>query len=54
MEVTKAMWTCRKCGHIWINRKPTKPIQCPKCRTYLWERELVEVASNKEEGIAHE
>jgi len=41
VENYKRAWDCKKCGHIWVNRKKTKPLLCPKCHTYLWEREPV-------------
>ena len=50
VEVQKAFWECRKCGHMWVNRKPVKPIQCPKCRTYLWDREQVKMRQEVKEG----
>ena len=29
---------CRRCGHTWRGRSPVRPTQCPKCRSYLWDR----------------
>ncbi len=36
---------CLRCGHEWIS-KPRRggslsPAVCPKCHTYLWDREKV-------------
>ena len=35
--------TCIKCSHEWWPRfnyetqKASKPVQCPRCKTYKWE-----------------
>lgn len=31
---------CVKCKHHWWPRQGTKPVQCPKCKTYKWEKVL--------------
>lgn len=33
------IYTCRRCGHKWSNRKGAKPHVCPNktCHSYLWE-----------------
>jgi predicted Zn-ribbon and HTH transcriptional regulator len=28
---------CSKCGHVWDSRAD-KPLACPKCKRYDWER----------------
>jgi len=48
MEVKRKVWKCRKCGYIWINRKATKPLTCPKCTTYLWDREPIDKEGSNE------
>lgn len=32
-------WICKKCGHVWVNRKPKPPSVCPKCKVYTWNKE---------------
>lgn len=27
---------CKRCNHEWIARM-TKPLQCPRCKSYHWE-----------------
>lgn len=27
---------CLRCGHRWINRKPTLPRVCPRCTSPYW------------------
>ncbi len=37
MEKTEiTIYTCKKCGHKWANRKGIKPRVCPKCKKYTW------------------
>ncbi len=31
-------YKCLRCDHIWIPRKDTKPIICPKCKSPYWDR----------------
>ena len=28
---------CQKCQHEWNARVLSKPMQCPRCKTYKWE-----------------
>ena len=32
--------TCDKCKHQWTPRTE-KPVTCPKCKTYNWEKKEV-------------
>ena len=34
-------FTCQRCGHHWQTRKPVKPAECPKCRTRLWNVQII-------------
>jgi len=30
---------CVRCGHEWNNRtKDQKPLACPSCKSYVWEK----------------
>lgn len=29
---------CRRCGHLWLVRKPVRPGTCPDCRAAAWDR----------------
>lgn len=31
-------YKCNKCGHEWLPRTKNKPLVCPKCKTYNWEK----------------
>lgn len=28
---------CLRCDHKWFQRKPKKPIICPKCKSPYWD-----------------
>ena len=30
-------FTCLRCGHVWIPRKPVTPRICPKCKSPYWD-----------------
>lgn len=29
---------CKKCNHIWNQRLKNKPLACPRCKRYDWEK----------------
>ena len=29
--------SCKRCGHKWASRTK-KPLACPKCKSYVWEK----------------
>lgn len=31
--------TCKRCGHSWYPRGPTRPKNCPKCNSPYWDKE---------------
>jgi hypothetical protein len=31
---------CRRCGHEWYARAAGRPVQCPRCKSPAWDREL--------------
>ena len=31
-------YTCSKCSHQWEARKIGKPVSCPRCKSYKWEK----------------
>lgn len=31
-------WVCLRCGHKWNPRIETKPLACPKCKSYEWDK----------------
>ena len=34
-----AVYTCNRCGHIWVTRKADGlPRSCPKCRSVIWNK----------------
>lgn len=35
---------CSKCGHTWTQKTDKKPVSCPRCKSYTWDK------NNKEEG----
>ena len=42
---------CKRCLWVWVNRKPTLPRACPKCKSYKWQEEkLFTYDARKEEG----
>ena len=55
MAVTQKMvwvFTCERCGHEWIPRKPWKegdplPTVCPKCKSPYWNRPRSTASSAK-------
>jgi len=38
---------CNKCNHEWFSRTPSKPVQCPKCKTYGWEKKVIKKVTNE-------
>ena len=30
---------CLRCGAEWISRAVGRPVQCPRCKTLMWEEE---------------
>jgi len=34
------VYNCKRCKYFWVGRKPNKPIQCPRCKSYSWEKIL--------------
>jgi len=28
---------CKRCGHVWVIRRPEKPRLCPKCKSVYWD-----------------
>jgi predicted Zn-ribbon and HTH transcriptional regulator len=30
---------CKRCDHQWIPRVETTPKKCPRCKSYLWQKE---------------
>lgn len=43
-ELKALILTCSICGHSWLRRVITLPIECPKCRRRDWNKKLQEVA----------
>jgi NADH pyrophosphatase NudC (nudix superfamily) len=37
-ENTFAVAWCHRCGRVWMKRMFGRPITCPSCRTYLWDK----------------
>jgi len=35
------MLQCNRCGHRWLRRTITDPVQCPKCKTKYWNQPRV-------------
>lgn len=33
-------FTCKRCKHTWIPRKPGKPLRCAACKSPYWERPI--------------
>lgn len=31
--------TCCKCGHEWTQKTDKKPLCCPRCKSYTWDKE---------------
>lgn len=31
---------CNKCGHKWSGRKPTRPQECPACKSRNWHKKV--------------
>ena len=44
--------SCKRCGGVWVPRKPEPPVQCPKCRSPYWDipRGLTRIAR---EAVKH-
>lgn len=38
MDVIKEL-TCKRCGHRWMPRKIELPTQCPRCKSYYWNKD---------------
>lgn len=37
-EVKLPTWTCLRCEHTWVPRRPDHPRICPKCKSPYWDR----------------
>ena len=35
-DLTGRLWRCRRCGHAWRGRLPTRPVCCPACKSTGW------------------
>ena len=33
-------YKCKKCEHEWLPRIEEKPKQCPRCKSYNWDKEV--------------
>lgn len=33
--------TCKRCGHTWYPKLPTKPKSCARCKSYDWDKDRV-------------
>lgn len=31
-------FTCLRCGHAWVPRRPGRPGVCPKCKSAVWDQ----------------
>ena len=43
------MEKCKRCGHEWRPRQETKPIECPRCKSYFWAKDYVDPKRKVEE-----
>ncbi len=41
---------CLKCGHVWETRTDNKPLCCPACKSYRYERPNPGMPEKKEES----
>lgn len=32
------MHTCTHCRHTWFPRRPARPVVCPRCKSYSWDK----------------
>jgi len=32
-------YTCKHCHHTWTPRKEGRPVSCPACKSYRWDKE---------------
>jgi len=30
---------CKWCEHEWLARTPFRPVVCPRCKSYKWDKE---------------
>lgn len=40
-ETTVEAWKCLRCAYAWEKKSEREPVQCPSCRSALWNRERV-------------
>ena len=33
------MLTCQRCHHEWTPRSEDRPHECPRCKSYLWDKQ---------------
>lgn len=38
-KIVVVQYTCLKCGHKWVPRRPVKPRVCPNCKRFDWQEE---------------
>jgi hypothetical protein len=41
MSLKELMLQCNRCHHKWLRRTLTRPVQCPACKTPLWDKDRV-------------
>lgn len=47
-SITIQALNCIRCGYKWFPRKENaQPIQCPKCKTYEWNKERTKKKKTK-------
>ena len=42
------IYTCKRCSHMWANRKNQKPRVCPKCKSPYWDTDRRKKSNKKE------
>ena len=42
MKIEIPQRKCKRCGHVWLLKKPQEPVVCPKCKSPYWDREREE------------
>jgi predicted nucleic acid-binding Zn-ribbon protein len=40
--------SCIRCGHMWIARSSRKPLACPACKSYGWNKERKDNANTSD------
>jgi len=41
-------YTCKRCNHTWQSIKEGKPVVCPRCKSYSYDKEYVRKPIKKE------